>query len=254
MSSQELVTTYATSWKYLTKRCTTLQSGLHHIAAPPIQAFRTLVSAHHLMLATLVHAELYAAPAIYVDKHDLLLVIYRTYILVFVVLPKPLHLSMRLLEYPRATSSATVKSQSEQKRSEVQDHRAQNYIRSRHDRTMFSSTVRLDALLVTSLEHCFSQYSAPSRTAALSRIEAGRSRLRNITGIYLHALPECRLLCCKSHCSFQITWSLATDTIVELGRVRSKPSTPRYTRRRTYSRSVRFCQRSSFDWRSVPFG
>ena len=99
MSSQELVTTFFRSWKYLAKRCTTLQSGLHHIAAPPIQAFRTLVSAHHLMLATLVHAELYAAPAIYVDKRDLLLVIYRTYILVFFVLPNPLNSSVRFLEY-----------------------------------------------------------------------------------------------------------------------------------------------------------
>lgn len=50
------------------------------------------------MLATLVHAELYAGPTIYVDKRDLLLVIYRTYILVFFVLPKPLNSSVRLLE------------------------------------------------------------------------------------------------------------------------------------------------------------
>jgi len=59
------------------------------------------------MLATLVHAELYAAPAIYVDKRDLLLVIYRTYILVFFVLPKPLNSSVRLLEYFKRLSFLT---------------------------------------------------------------------------------------------------------------------------------------------------
>lgn len=32
------------------------------------------MAAHHLLLATLVHAELYVAPAIYVDKRDLLIV------------------------------------------------------------------------------------------------------------------------------------------------------------------------------------
>jgi hypothetical protein len=73
--------------------------GWHHTAAPPCQAFRTLVSAHHLLLATLVHAELYAALAIYVEKRDLLLVIYRTCMLVFVVLLKPLISSVRLLKY-----------------------------------------------------------------------------------------------------------------------------------------------------------
>ena len=140
-----------------------------------------------------------------------------------------------------ASSFPTAKSQSEQKRSEVQDHKAPYYARSRHDRTMSSNTVYLDALLVDSIEHCFSHYSAPSRITALSTIEAGRSRLRNVTGIYLHALPECRLLCCKTHCSFQITWPLATDTTVELGRLRSKPSTSRYTYRRTHLRSIRFC-------------
>jgi hypothetical protein len=51
------------------------------------------------MLATLVHAELYAAPTIYVDERDLLSVIYRTYILAFVVLLEPLNSSVRLLKY-----------------------------------------------------------------------------------------------------------------------------------------------------------
>ena len=73
--------------------------GRHHTTAPPCQAFRTLVCAYHLIVGTLVHAELYAAPAMYVDKRDLLLVIYRTYILVFVVFPKPLNSSVRLLKY-----------------------------------------------------------------------------------------------------------------------------------------------------------
>ena len=148
---------------------------------------------------------------------------------------------MRLLKYPRATSYATAKLQSEQKGSEVQDHKALNSTRNRHDRTVSSNTVCLDALLVDSIEHSFSHYSSPSRITALSKIEADRSRLRNIIGNKPHALPECRLLCCKSHCSFQITRSLATDTTVELGRVRSKPSTSRYTCRRTHSRSIRFC-------------
>ena len=40
------------------------------------------MAAHHLLLATFIHAEFYTAPAIYVDKRDLLIVIYRIYILV----------------------------------------------------------------------------------------------------------------------------------------------------------------------------
>ena len=88
------------------------------------------MAAHHLLLATLVHTELYVAPAIYVDKRDLLIVIHRIYILVYVVLPEPLNLRMRPSKCPRATSFATFKSQSEQNHSEVQDHKAQNYTHS----------------------------------------------------------------------------------------------------------------------------
>ena len=51
------------------------------------------------MLATLIHAELYVAPAIYVTKRDLLIVIHWTYILVSVFLPKSLNTSVRLLKY-----------------------------------------------------------------------------------------------------------------------------------------------------------
>ena len=109
--------------------------------------------------------------------------IHRAYILGFVVLPKPLNTSMRLSKYPRAILFATAKSQAEQKRSEVQDHKVQNYTRSHHDRTMSSSTVHLDFLLVTFIQYYFGHYSAQSRTTALPNIEAGRSRPRNITGI-----------------------------------------------------------------------
>jgi hypothetical protein len=150
---------------------------------------------------------------------------------------------MCLLEYPQATSFSTANLESEQKllKSKIANCQASYYTRSRYDRTISSNIVYLDALLVDSIKHCFSHYLALSQITALLKIEVGRARLGNITGIYLHTLPECRLLCCKSHYSFQITWSLATNTIVELGRVRSKPSTLRYTCRRTYLRSIRFC-------------
>lgn len=54
--------------------------GRHHTTAPPCQAFRTLVSAHYLIVGTLVHVELYADPAMYVDKRDLLLATLWTHI------------------------------------------------------------------------------------------------------------------------------------------------------------------------------
>lgn len=82
------------------------------------------MAAHHLLLATFIHAEFYTAPAIYVDKRDLLIVIHRIYILVHIVLPEPFNLRMRSSKCSRATSFATFKSQSEQNHSEVQDHKA----------------------------------------------------------------------------------------------------------------------------------
>ena len=140
------------SWKYSAKRCKTLQWGLQHTAAPPCREFRTLVSAHHLIIGTLVHAELYAAPAIYVDKRDLLLVIYRTYILVFVVLPKP-------FEIFQATSFSTANSPSEQKlpKSKTAKRLTSHHTSSHHGRTMSSSAVHLDSLPIILVEHCFSQ-------------------------------------------------------------------------------------------------
>jgi hypothetical protein len=132
------------------------------------------------MVGTLVHAGLYAAPAMYVDKRDLLLAIvwtYRIYILVFLVLPESWNSSMRLLEYPQATSFSTANSQFEQKvlKSKIAKRRTSRHTRSRHDRTMSSSAVHLDSLLVILIERYFSQYTTPSRITAVSKIEEGLS-------------------------------------------------------------------------------
>jgi hypothetical protein len=84
---------------------------------------------------------------------------------------------MCLLEYPQATSFSTANSQSERKllKSKIANCRASYYTRSRHDRIMSSGAVHLDSLLVILIEHCFSQYTTPSRITAVSKIEEHRS-------------------------------------------------------------------------------
>ena len=84
---------------------------------------------------------------------------------------------MRLLEYPHATSLFTANSQSGQKllKSNIAKYGTSYHTRSRHDRTMSSSAVHLDSLLVILIEHYFSQYTTLSRVTAVSKIGEGRS-------------------------------------------------------------------------------